>query len=138
MAIEIMSIAHSRLAKVTKPSQKYFRLNGAPGCALMHSLLVESQPARKKEKQKMAHFVKLTQASPTGYTEEDSRVLFNLDTVISVEPVGDQTMIQTRWGRMTVEEDLDTILDLAKADRGGFEAPQLDSINRISEESLSL
>ena len=50
----------------------------------------------------MAHFVKLTQASPSGYTEEDSRVLFNLDTVISVEPVGDQTMIQPRWGRMTV------------------------------------
>ena len=86
----------------------------------------------------MAHFVKLTQASPTGYTEEDYRVLFNLDTVISVEPVGDQRMIQNRWGRMTVEEDLDTILELAKADRGGFEAPQLDSINRISEESLSL
>jgi len=50
----------------------------------------------------MAHFVKLTQASPSGCTEEDSRILFNLDTVISVEPVGDQTMIQTRWGRMTV------------------------------------
>ena len=86
----------------------------------------------------MAHFVKLTQASPSGYTEEDSRVLFNLDTVISVEPVGDQTMIQTRWGRMTVKEDLDTILDLANADRGGFDPPQLDSINRINEESLSL
>ena len=71
----------------------------------------------------MAHFVKLTQASPTGYTEEDSRILFNLDTVISVEPVGDQTMIQTRWGRMTVSEDLDTILNLANADRGGFKAP---------------
>ena len=86
----------------------------------------------------MAHFVKLTQASPNGYTEEDSRILFNLDTVISVEPVGDQTMIQTRWGRMTVSEDLDTILDLANADRDGFKAPQLDSFTRINEESLSL
>ncbi len=86
----------------------------------------------------MAHFVKLTQASSSGYTEEDSRVLFNLDTVISVEPVGDQTMIQTRWGRMTVSEDLDTILNLANADRGGFKAPQLDSFTRINEESLSL
>ena len=86
----------------------------------------------------MAHFVKLTQASPSGYTDEDSRILFNLDTVISVEPVDDQTMIQTRWGRMNVKEDLDTILDLAKADPGGLQAPQLDSINRISEESLSL
>ena len=64
----------------------------------------------------MAHFVKLTQASLTGCTEEDSRIPFNLDTVISVEPVGDQTMIQTRWGRMTVSEDLDTILNLANAD----------------------
>ena len=86
----------------------------------------------------MAHFVKLTQASPSGYTEEDSGILFNLDTVISVEPVGDQTMIQTRWGRMMVSEDLDTILDLANADRGGFKAPQLDSFTRINEESLSL
>ena len=86
----------------------------------------------------MAHFVKLTQASPSGYTDEDSRILFNLDTVISVEPVDDQTMIQTRWGRMTVKEDLDTIMDLAKADPGGFHPSQLDSINRISEESLSL
>ena len=86
----------------------------------------------------MAHFVKLTQASPSGYTEEDSRVLFNLDTVISVEPVGAQTMIQTRWGRMPVSEALDTILDLANADRGGFKAPQLDSFTRINEESLSL
>ena len=86
----------------------------------------------------MAHFVKLTQASPSGYTEEDSRVLFYLDTVISVEPVGDQTVIQTRWGRMTVSEDLDTILDLANADRGSFKAPQLDSFMRINEESLTL
>ena len=86
----------------------------------------------------MAHFVKLTQASPSGYTDENSKILFNLDTVISVEPVDDQTMIQTRWGRITVKEDLDTIMDLAKADPGGFQAPQLDSINRISEESLSL
>ena len=73
-----------------------------------------------------------------GCTEEGSRILFNLDTVISVEPVGDQTMIQTRWGRMTVSEDLDTILNLANADRGGFKAPQLDSFTRINEESLSL
>ena len=86
----------------------------------------------------MAHFVKLTQAAPTGCTEEDSRIVLTLDTVIYVEPLGDQTMIQTRWGRMTVSEDLDTILNLANADRGGFKAPQLDSFTRINEESLSL
>ena len=83
----------------------------------------------------MAHFVKLTQASPNGYAEEDTNVLFNLDTVISVEPVGGKSVIQTR---VTVREDLDSILDLANADRGTLKAPQLDSINRINEESLSL
>jgi flagellar basal body rod protein FlgG len=39
---------------------------------------------------------------------------------------------------MTVSEDLDTILNLANANRGGFKAPQLDSFTRINEESLSL
>ena len=86
----------------------------------------------------MAHFVKLTQASLNGYPEEDTQVLFNLDTVISVEPVSDKSVIQTRWGRVTVREDLDSILDQAHADQAGVSAPQLDSINRINEESLSL
>lgn len=86
----------------------------------------------------MAHFVKLTQASPTGCTEEDSKILFNLDTVISVEPVGDTSVIQTRWGRVTVREDLNSILDLSNADQAGASAPQLDSYNRINEEALSL
>ena len=101
-------------------------------------LLGETHSARNKRKLKMAHFVKLTQASPNGYAEEDTNVLFNLDTVISVEPVGGKSVIQTRWGRVTVREDLDSILDLANADRGSLKAPQLDSINRINEESLSL
>ena len=98
----------------------------------------ETHSARNKRKLKMAHFVKLTQASPNGYAEEDTNVLFNLDTVISVEPVGGKSVIQTRWGRVTVREDLDSILDLANAERGNLKAPQLDSINRINEESLSL
>ena len=86
----------------------------------------------------MAHFVKLTQASPNGYAEEDSKVLFNLDTVISVEPVGDTSVIQTRWGRVTVREDLNSILDLSTAEQAGASAPQLDAYNRITEEALSL
>ena len=86
----------------------------------------------------MAHFVKLTQASPNGYAEEDSKVLFNLDTVISVEPVGDTSVIQTRWGRVTVREDLNSILDLSNADQAGASAPHLDSYNRLNEETLSL
>ena len=86
----------------------------------------------------MAHFVKLTQASPNGYAEEDSKVLFNLDTVISVEPVGDTSVIQTRWGRVTVREDLNSILHLSNAEQAGASAPQLDAYNRINEETLSL
>jgi len=86
----------------------------------------------------MAHFVKLTQALPSGSCEDDSKILFNLDTVITVEPVGDQTVIQTRWGRITVNEDLEMILSLANANQGGFSAVP-DSFSRIDEEgSLSL
>ena len=47
----------------------------------------------------MAHFIKLTQSSINGEIVEDNPILFNLDTVISVEPVGDKSVIQTRWGR---------------------------------------
>ena len=55
-------------------------------------------------------------------------MLFNLDTVISVEPVGDKSVIQTRWGRVTVREDLDSILDQAHADQAGVSAPQLVAV----------
>ena len=103
----------------------------------MDLYLVAGATDTQKETE-MAHFVKLTQASLNGYPEEDTQVLFNLDTVISVEPVGDKSVIQTRWGRVTVREDLDSILDQAHADQAGVSAPQLDSINRINEESLSL
>lgn len=117
--------------------KKLFLLRGPTTCALMYSSLVAGATDTQKETE-MAHFVKLTQASLNGYPEEDTQVLFNLDTVISVEPVGDKSVIQTRWGRVTVREDLDSILDQAHADQAGVSAPQLDSINRINEESLSL
>ena len=87
----------------------------------------------------MAHFIKLTQApinGENGEHVEDNQVLFNLDTVISVEPVGDKSVIQTRWGRVTVSEDIDSILDKANADNSGSSAPQFDSINRISEGAI--
>ena len=117
--------------------KKRFLLSAPTACALIHITRLQVQPTHTKETE-MAHFVKLTQASLNGYTEEDTQVLFNLDTVISVEPVGDKSVIQTRWGRVTVREDLDSILDQAHADQAGVSAPQLDSINRINEESLSL
>ena len=84
----------------------------------------------------MAHFIKLTQASINGENVEDNQVLFNLDTVISVEPVGDKSVIQTRWGRVTVSEDLDSILDKANADNSESSASQFDSINRISDGAI--
>ena len=84
----------------------------------------------------MAHFIKLTQSSINGEIVEDNQILFNLDTVISVEPVGDKSVIQTRWGRVTVSEDLDSILDKVNADNSESSAPQFDSINRISEGAI--
>ena len=84
----------------------------------------------------MAHFIKLTQSSINGEIVEDNQILFNLDTVISVEPVGDKSVIQTRWGRVTVSEGLDSILDKANAYNSESSAPQFDSINRISEGTI--
>ena len=65
----------------------------------------------------MAHFMKLTQALPHGQADEALKVLFNLDTIISVEPDGSQSIIQTRFGRVMVQEDVDTIYHLANSQR---------------------
>jgi hypothetical protein len=51
----------------------------------------------------MAHLIKLTDYQ----TEEE--VLYNLDTVVSIERVKDSTVITTRWGRNQVKETLDYI-----------------------------
>ena len=41
----------------------------------------------------MAHFIKL-------HTVDGSEVLFNLDVVVSVDPISDgSTIICTRWGK---------------------------------------
>ena len=81
----------------------------------------------------MAHFIKLTQAPINDQSDAENQILFNLDTVISVEPIGEKSVVQTRWGRVTVNEDLDSILDKANSYNSGSSAPQFDSINRISE-----
>jgi hypothetical protein len=51
----------------------------------------------------MAHLIKLTDYQ-TG-----EEVLYNLDTVVSIERVKDATVITTRWGRSQVKETLDYI-----------------------------
>jgi hypothetical protein len=53
----------------------------------------------------MAHLIKLT-----DYQTKET-VLYNLDTVVSIERVKDSTVITTRWGRSQVKESLDYILD---------------------------
>jgi len=56
----------------------------------------------------MAHLIKLT-----DYQTKET-VLYNLDTVVSIERVRDATVITTRWGRNQVFEPLDEILSLSR------------------------
>jgi len=56
----------------------------------------------------MAHLIKLT-----DYQTEET-VLYNLDTVVSIETVKDATVITTRWGRNQVKESLDYILETSR------------------------
>lgn len=51
----------------------------------------------------MAHLIKLTDY------QTDEEVLYNLDTVVSIERMKDSTVITTRWGRSQVKETLDYI-----------------------------
>jgi hypothetical protein len=56
----------------------------------------------------MAHLIKLTDY------QTNETVLYNLDTVVSIESVKDATVITTRWGRNQVKESLDYILETSK------------------------
>ena len=58
----------------------------------------------------MAHFIKLHTAG------QNQEILFNLDTVVSIERASGQTVITTRWGRQQVQESLDYIMTKAKDD----------------------
>lgn len=60
--------------------------------------------------QKMAHLIQLTDQNT------NQEILFNLDTVVSIERAAGQTVITTRWGRQQVQESLDYILAKAKED----------------------
>ena len=60
---------------------------------------------------KMAHFIKLHTAG------QNQEILFNLDTVVSIEPYGQDNQsstILTRWSHQNVKESLDEIQRLAK------------------------
>ena len=59
----------------------------------------------------MAHFIKLHTAG------QNQEILFNLDTVVSIEPYGQgnqNATILTRWSHQNVKESLDEIQSLAK------------------------
>ena len=56
----------------------------------------------------MAHLITLTDAD----TRED--ILFNLDTVVSIENGNHSTIINTRWGNTLVKESLEEIMDKSR------------------------
>ena len=56
----------------------------------------------------MAHIIKV-------HTLDGTEMLFNLDVVVSIDPLVDGTMVQTRWGSTKVKEDLDTILNMSSS-----------------------
>jgi len=66
----------------------------------------------------MAHFIKL-------HGLDDAEMLFNLDTVVSIDPMPEGTVICTRWGSTKVKEDLDTILRLSNSPSGASQNEML-------------
>ena len=67
----------------------------------------------------MAHLITVTNSD----TKED--ILFNLDTVVSIEQGSHNTVITTRWGRTMVKDSLEDIIE--KADNKGQQALNLSS-----------
>ena len=68
----------------------------------------------------MAHLITLTNSD----TRED--MLFNLDTVVSIEKGTQSTIITTRWGRTLVKDSLEEIQEKAYSEKRVDFAPQLD------------
>ena len=66
----------------------------------------------------MAHFIKL-------HGLDHAEMLFNLDTVVSIDPMPEGTVICTRWGSTKVKEDLDTILRLSNSPSGASQNEML-------------
>ena len=66
----------------------------------------------------MAHLIKL-------HGSDNAEMLFNLDTVVSIDPMPEGTVICTRWGSTKVKEDLDTILRLSNSPSGASQNEML-------------
>ena len=66
----------------------------------------------------MAHFIKL-------HGQDNAEMLFNLDVVVSIDPLPAGTMLCTRWGSTKVKEDLDTILRLSNSPAGSSQNEML-------------
>ena len=58
--------------------------------------------------------------------ENGKEILFNLDTVVSIERGYKSTVITTRWGRQMVKESLEQIYEKASQKEKIDFAPQLD------------
>ena len=72
----------------------------------------------------MAHFIKL-------HTIDGHEMLFNLDVVVSIDPLDDGTIVQTRWGSTKVKEDIDKILSLSSAPMASATGHQLLTENEL-------
>ena len=69
----------------------------------------------------MAHLVTLTNAD----SNED--ILFNLDTVVSIEKGHQNTVITTRWGRQYVKDTLSEIMNRAYSEVKAVDiAPEME------------
>jgi hypothetical protein len=66
----------------------------------------------------MAHFIKL-------HGLDNAEMLFNLDTVVSIDPMPEGTVICTRWGSTKVKESLDTILRQSNSPSGASQNEML-------------
>jgi len=67
----------------------------------------------------MAHLITLKNA------DNDEDILFNLDTVVSIEKGHRNTVITTRWGRQYVKDTLDDIMNRAESTKRLDVSPQV-------------
>jgi len=68
----------------------------------------------------MAHLITLTGAV------DGQEMLFNLDTVVSIEKDNNSTIISTRWGSSIVRESLDEIRKAAATNKEIDIAPEME------------
>ncbi len=68
----------------------------------------------------MAHLITLTGAV------DGQEMLFNLDTVVSIEKDNNSTIISTRWGSSIVRESLDAIRKAAATNKEIDIAPEME------------